>query len=282
MENQKTNTKSYWNKVPLILRSVILGLAISAIGVISWPVIGTIIPMPWSFIIMIGLLTIYILFFSGRKWHPKSAELRKVNFRGVKLSNRQWIISLFAAALIVLIEQSGLVVTFRIIEFPAEMFTQAYSFLDNIPQWAGWLAVIMISIVAGICEEVGFRGYMQLPLENKYGPIAGIAIVSVVIVLVHLHQAWAGPIIIHIFLVSVLFGAIAYFSGSLIPGIIAHIVMDVFNFSFWWTTLGRQFSMDPINTTGVDSHFVVWTTIFILGCFGFIILMSQMKKGADV
>ena len=141
-----------------------------------------------------------------------------------------WILTIIAALLIVLIEQSGLVVTFRIIEFPAETFREEYSFLDGIPGWAGWLVVIMISAVAGISEEIGFRGYMQLPLEKKYHPAIAISIVSIIFVLVHIHQAWSAPILFHIFMISALFGTLAYVSGSIIPGIIGHIIMDVFNY----------------------------------------------------
>jgi len=138
----------------------------------------------------------------------------------------------------------------------------------------------MISAVAGICEEVGFRGYMQFPLEKRYSPLLSISIVSLVFVLVHLHQAWSGPILIHIFFISVLFGSIAYYSGSLIPGIIAHFIMDVFNFSFWWTDLGGQFSKKTLAVTGIDGHFVFWLIALILGIFSFVFLMRKMAKQA--
>ncbi len=68
-----------------------------------------------------------------------------------------WILSLLAAAMIVLIEQSGMVFTFRIFEFPADSFLEEYVFVTNLPTWAAWLVVIMISLVAGISEETGFR-----------------------------------------------------------------------------------------------------------------------------
>jgi len=143
--------------------------------------------------------------------------------------------------------------------------------------WAAWLVVIMISAVAGICEEIGFRGYMQVPIEKKYGPFAAISIVSVVFVLVHLHQAWSGPILIQIFFISVLFGSIAYYSGSLIPGIIAHIIMDVFNFSFWWTKIGWQFDKETIYKTGMDLQFLIWSLIFIFSIALFVLLLRKLR-----
>jgi membrane protease YdiL (CAAX protease family) len=234
--------------------------------------------MPWAVIAMLGILWLYIKYFSG-SWVPVSTrEFRILNFRNVRLSGTTWLLGIIGALLIVLIEQSGLVVTFRFMEFPADRFVEEYGFLQNVPLWAAWAVIIMISVVAGICEETGFRGYMQVPLENKYGPVAAIGIVSVVFVLVHLHQAWSGPILLHIFFISVLFGTIAYFTGSLIPGIIGHIIMDIFNFSFWWSDLGQQFDKQPMSISGIDPHFIIWSLIFILAICAYLILLSRLNK----
>ena len=264
-----------WGRIPLVVRAILTGFAISTIGVLTWALIGTSLPMPWSFLLMIGFLWAYLKYFSGSWGKEKSRIIRAANFRKTRLSGRTWILSILSIAFIVLIEQSGLVVTFRILEFPADRFSSEYDFIENIPVWAGWLAIIMISAVAGICEEVGFRGYMQAPLEKRYSPLFSIAIVSVVFVLVHLHQAWSGPILLHIFFISVLFGSVAYFSGSLIPGIIAHFIMDICNFAFWWTDLGGQFDRQTISTVGVDSHFIIWAIVFIICIVSFILVLKR-------
>ena len=181
MNNKDSFVKRNWNKIPLVFRAIILGFIISTIGVISWGLLATFIPMPWSFILMMALLWVYVKYFSG-SWNPENTKLlRKQNFRKSKLSLNAWLLSIVGVILIVLIEQSGLIVTFRLMEFPAERFSQEYSFLENVPAWAAWMVVIMISAVAGICEEIGFRGYMQVPLEKKYGPLKAISIVSIIL-----------------------------------------------------------------------------------------------------
>ncbi len=277
MKNNEPVFSRVWNKIPVILRAVILGFTISTIGVISWSLIATFIPMPWSFIVMIPLLWVFIKYFSG-SWKPENTRVfRKQNFRITGLTARAWLYSAIGIILIVLIEQSGLVVTFRLLEFPAERFSREYQFLEGVPAWAAWLVIIMISAVAGISEEIGFRGYMQVPLENKYGPLKAISIVSVMFVVVHLHQAWSGPVIFQIFFISVLFGSIAYFSNSLIPGIIAHFLMDICNFSFWWSKLGHQFDKKTIMVTGLDTHFIIWTAAFLVSIGLYIYIMSGLK-----
>ena len=60
-----------------------------------------------------------------------------------------------------------------------------------------------------------------------------------------------------------LLGILAYASNSLIPSIIAHVVMDVFNFSYWWSDVAGKFDMQTIAKTGIDLHFGAWTLIFV-------------------
>ncbi|MCP4359046.1 MAG: CPBP family intramembrane metalloprotease [Chloroflexi bacterium] len=280
METHATKPASinFWMKIPLTVRAILVGLTVSTLGVLSWSIIATFVPLPWALILELGLLWVYWQYFSGRWWPNRTQAVREANFRRVKLPAKAWAPASLAALLIVIIEQSGLAVTFRLMEFPAERFASAYSFLENIPLWAAWLVVIMISIVAGICEEIGFRGYMQVPLEKRYGPAVAISIVSVVFVLVHLHQAWAAPILAHIFFMSVLFGAIAHYSGSLIPGIAAHIIMDIFNFSFWWTKIGWQFNQETIFNTGLDFHFIAWVSIFVASIAFFVFTIANLKS----
>ena len=249
-----------WQRLPIVIQAILLGFFVNTIGVGAWVTILNIVPAPWSMIFAIGMLWLFWKYFSG-SWRPRStAKTRRISFRAIKLSPNVWKWSLTAALLFVVIFQSGLVVTFRIIEFPAEAFTLEYNF-DEMPLWAAWVVIVIASLVAGICEETGFRGYMQVPLEKRYGPVVGITIVSIVFLLAHLHQAWAGPVLFHIVAVSVLMGILAYTSGSLLPGMIAHTIVDIFNFSYWWSNIAGKFEQRPIAETGIDLNFILWVLI---------------------
>ena len=189
----KARILKVWSKTSLIIKAILIGFLVSTAGVLCWSVVATFVPFPWAFILMIGILVVYLAIFSGRRWFSTSKAFRRFNFRQLRLSGATWIYALLAGVLIVVIEQSGLVVTFRLLEFPAERFTSEYAFLDGVPLWIAWMVIAMISAVAGICEETGFRGYMQKPLEDRYGPVKAIGIVSLVFVAVHLRQAWSAP-----------------------------------------------------------------------------------------
>ncbi|MFL5787851.1 MAG: CPBP family intramembrane glutamic endopeptidase [Flavisolibacter sp.] len=177
----------------------------------------------------------------------------------------------------VIIVQASFVVTFRLFDFPSEKFTADYKILNSMPLWSAFAVLIMGSIVAGICEETGFRGYMQLPLEKKYGPKIAIIITSIVFMLVHLSHSWAAPILPHIFFASVLLGIIAYKTNSLLPGIIGHSILDIFDYSIWWSDITGGFQKQTIFKTGIDLHFIIWCIIFILALFVFLRIVVKFK-----
>lgn len=251
----------FWQRIPVLVRAIVSGVFVTFVGVGVSLLCLAVIPAPWSAIAMGGVLWLYWKYFSGSWWPRSTAEARSKNFRAVKLSADVWKWGLVGVFLFVVILQSATVLTFRLIEFPAE--ASADYGLDALPVWEAWIIIIMASLVAGICEETGFRGYMQVPLEKRYSPVAGIVIASMMFTVLHLGQAWAGPILFQIFAIGTLFGILAYTSGSLIPSIIGHTIMDVFNFAFWWTDLGGNIEIQTIAVTGIDSLFITAVIFFV-------------------
>jgi membrane protease YdiL (CAAX protease family) len=264
MQSLNSPMLRFWQRIPVVIRAIAVGFFVFEIGVVAWVVIvAPLVPAPWSILVMGGVLWLYCKYCSGSWWPKTTVETRRNAFRDVKLSAKVWKWSLLAVTFFVIVVQSGLVVTFRIVEFPAEVFTAEYGF-DALPVWLAWLFIVMSALVAGICEEIGFRGYMQVPLEKRYGPVAAIMIVSIVFLVTHLHQAWALPILFHVFTISLLLGILAYASGSLIPSILGHTVMDIFNFSYWWSDVAGKFDQWPISETGVDFHCILWAFILVV------------------
>ncbi len=269
MPMKSDSLKTVWERIPLVVRAVVIGFLVFAIaGSLVWTALLSFLPPPWPFLAMAAVLVVYVQYLRGRWWPGSTVEFKRTNFRATRMPVRVWIWSLLAAVFLVLIIQSSLVVTFRIVEFPAEAWSLGFDF-GGTAAWVAWSFVVVAAATAAITEEVGFRGYMQVPLENRYGPGAAITIVSVVFLVSHLHQAWAPLVLIHVFGASVLWGILARVSGSLIPGIISHTLVDVVNFSYWWTDLAGRFEMETIERTGVDRHFVLWVLILLLSFIAF-------------
>jgi membrane protease YdiL (CAAX protease family) len=276
MQSAGTVNIRFWQRIPVVIRAIVVGLFVFEIGVVAWVlIVGPLVPAPWSILVMGGVLWLYWKYFSGSWWPKSTMEARRNSFRDVKLSASVWKWGLLAAMFFVVVVQSGLVITFRIIEFPAEAFTAEYPF-DALPVGLAWLFIVMSALVAGICEETGFRGYMQVPLENRYGPAVAITIVSLLFLITHLHQAWAVPILFHVAAISVLLGILAYAAGSLIPSMIGHTVMDIFNFSYWWSDVAGRFERQPIGETGLDAHFIIWLLVFTVSVVLFFWITRQL------
>ena len=275
----KSSLTRFIEKIPVPVKAIVLGIVVYAIG--SFPSLAAIsfIPFPFSVIALFLILFLYLKYFSGR-WGNKdssSVKFRIENFRSLKLVRKVWIWGVIGALLIVAVQQSMFVVSFRIFEYnPDVMITFQ---LEEYPRWFLWMVSIASALIAGISEEVGFRGYMQFPLEKKYKPWVANIIVSVVFLLFHLNQGWAQPSLYALlFLLSYLIGMIVIASGSLIPGIIAHFVTDIFNFSFWWSDLAGKFENKPIAETGIDTHFLVWILVFLISLGLFLLVAAKINK----
>lgn len=268
-------------KVPLVLRSILLGFSVSTLGVGIWILLGSNIPVPWSIVAMSAMLVLYWMYFSG-KWKPVNTQVfRGFCFRQINLKRSVWIWGLVAAFFLFILWHAGWILTFRIVEFQPEIFKTA-NYLNDLPAWAVWPLIIMASLVAGICEEIGFRGYMQAPLEKKYGPVVGISITSLVFIVIHLHQAWAGGILAQIFVISFMIGYLAYSTNSLLPGIIAHVTFDIINFSYWWSNVIGTFERKPISMTGVDNHFIFTVMVVLLSTVLFFVAIRKLLKLKDL
>jgi membrane protease YdiL (CAAX protease family) len=256
--------------------AIIIGLLVTETGLTLWTVDLKLFNPPVSTAVMSVLLWCYWRYFSGGWPDGPTATARKTRFRTIRLPAAGWRQALLAGLAIVLVLETGIVLTFRLIPFPEAAFSSEYRYIGNMPPWQGWALVLMGSLVAGICEETGFRGYMQVPLERLWGRIPAILVTSVVFTALHLGKAWSWYIIPLIFLTSVLLGLLASRMGSLIPCIIAHTLFDVVNFSYWWSHLAGRFRLPTIFVSGLDIPFAASFLVFAGGC---ILFFWAIKKG---
>jgi membrane protease YdiL (CAAX protease family) len=85
---------------------------------------------------------------------------------------------------------------------------------------------VLVSCSAGICEEFVFRGYLMRQFAAWFGGWpGGLLASSLVFALGHAYQGVAP--VIGIFVLGVAFGAIALITRRLVPGMLAHALVDV-------------------------------------------------------
>jgi membrane protease YdiL (CAAX protease family) len=84
---------------------------------------------------------------------------------------------------------------------------------------------VLLSCVAGFCEEVIFRGYLQRQFTAWTGNvIAGVVLQSAVFGAAHLYQGLKGVVVITVY--GAMFGILASMRKSLRPGIMQHCAQD--------------------------------------------------------
>jgi membrane protease YdiL (CAAX protease family) len=107
-----------------------------------------------------------------------------------------------------------------------EQVKRAIQFLA--PQTPAQLAVfIVLSLTAGFCEELIFRGYFQQQFIAFSNTWIGIVASGVLFGVGHGYQGWKQMVRIAVF--GVMFGVLAHFRKSLRPGMIAHAWTDSFS-----------------------------------------------------
>jgi membrane protease YdiL (CAAX protease family) len=249
---------SFWSKLPISLRAILSGLLVALVAANVWPILLLSLSVPVAAAVEMVFLGLYLWWASGGGPPRRTRDSRQNAFRCGLLSRERWLWGIIGAIFFAVAVHASIVLLFRFVEFPLAAFQRGYdlSSISTLP--LKWLAVIVSAVSAGVCEETGFRGYMQRPIEEHHGAVIAILISTIFFTLVHLNKAWslAGMVPI-VFGAGLLLGLFAWSSQSLIPPIIGHVVMDIGLFAYWWTGIAGEFSARPLRETGVDGPFVI-------------------------
>jgi uncharacterized protein len=85
---------------------------------------------------------------------------------------------------------------------------------------------LLLTMTAGFCEELIFRGYLQRQFTAlTQASAAGIVLQGIAFGVGHGYQGWKYMLMIAVF--GAMFGVLAQWRRSLRPGMIAHFVQDV-------------------------------------------------------
>jgi len=272
---------SLWLRLPIALRAIVSGLLIALVAANVWPLLLLSLGAPLAAIAEVIFLAFYIWWAGGGGPPLTTRTTRAAAFRCGKLSATQWVWGIIAAVFFAATIHASIVLLFRLVTFPMASFRHGYdlSFIPSLT-WK-WVAVVVSAASAGICEETGFRGYMQRPIEERSGPLVAILISSFFFMLLHLTKDWAtiGMVPI-VFGAGVLLGLLAWSSGSLIPCMIGHTLMDIGLFAYWWTGIAGDFTAQPISRTGVDQGFLVGCAAFGISLAVVLLAMWKLRRNA--
>lgn len=135
------------------------------------------------------------------------------------------------------------------------------------------LLLVMASIVAGVTEEAGFRGYMQGRIERRYGLAMGILVNGVVFGLLHFpnHPGAVLSMLPYYIAVAAVYGGLTWAVNSILPGLVLHVGGDIWSLTRLWATGRPEWQLSTtaprlLRETGVDASFILVTAaLFVLG-----------------
>jgi membrane protease YdiL (CAAX protease family) len=273
------NTPSLWSRVPVIIRAVIGGVLVGMIAANVWPILLLKIGMPMAAGAEVAFLALYVWWAAGGGPPKRYKATRADYFRVRQLSSAQWVWGIVAAVSFAATIHAAIVLLFRVVPFPSAAFHQGYDFSFIGSRQMQWLACVVSALSAGVCEETGFRGYMQRPIENRHGPVVAILISSLFFMLIHLTKDWAlvGMVPI-VFGAGILLGTLARASGTLVFCMLGHWIMDIGLFAYWWTQIAGTFTQRPVSEVGIGSSFLIELAVFALALTLVLTATARLRK----
>lgn len=205
---------------------ILAGLLIAAVGLVPltliMPVNARVRPeLPWAAAVTVALLAILIAWLHG--WGPPT---RNAEWRRQRL--RLWPPRVMATdglpvgaiiALLVLLDLAWIAISLMsplpdLSAYP----TTAYR----------WSMFLIGGVTAGVVEEAAYRGYMQTGLE-RHDRDNAIWITSLVFTASHITHGVGAVLMLGpgLFAASMLYGTLARRTGTILPGMIIHVIGDL-------------------------------------------------------
>ena len=123
------------------------------------------------------------------------------------------------------------------------------------------IIVLAVVVIAGIAEEMLFRGFFQGTLERVTDVTKAVLITAFVFAFMHLNPWW----LVELIIMGVLLGVLAWRSGSIFPSVVVHMVKNSLAVVFANTDTSR------LDWYFVEGHISPVWVVLGLGCvvFGF-------------
>ena len=272
--------------LPAIVKGLILGELVVSIGGLppDLMLFGNLkfLPyIPWALPLTCVWLWVFWRYLAGLGWPASSAQARARDLRAPRLPASVWRWALLAGGLGMLSIVGVSFLTLKLADLPAEAYKLPID-LSRYPIWTVVSLLLAVSLVAGVVEEAGFRGYMLSQIERRHGWIAGILITGAVFFLDHhLSHAYATYAFLPFFmLVSALHGVLVYCTRSILPSVVLHAVADFCVIPFQYGLFGHV-DFTPVWKIGIDSFFVCLCAVILAAALAaipaFLRLMAETR-----
>jgi len=226
--------------------AILIGVLVASIGTLVWGGLVTLNlqigrSIPWSAVTMAVFLAGYWRYLGGDGWPASTRARRARRRRAFPVDATGWWLAVSAGIASALALAALWTLLSRATGFAPNALpdTSAFSAALTVP------LVLMASIVAPVCEEAGYRGYLQSALEERCAPMLAIAISSIVFAAVHLgHGVFWEKQLVYL-LGGIVWGTSAWLTRSILPGLVSHAATDVLFFTLVWPYDGTRVPLVP-------------------------------------
>jgi membrane protease YdiL (CAAX protease family) len=219
-------------RLPVVVRAILIGVAAAAAGTMPWVALMSANSrinqrLPWAVPLMAIYLWLYWRYLvRGAGWPRSTAEARRMNARANPLPHEAWgpalLAGMFGLGSVLLLQG----VLSRFIALPQQRDLD----VSRYPAVTVLMWVVMSAIVTGVVEETSFRGYLQRPIERRHGPAIAILITGSVFGFAHFaHPEVVVALLPFYIAVAAVYGALAYFTDSTLPGMVLHAGGNMFS-----------------------------------------------------
>ena len=263
-----------WQRVPVVVRATLSGVLVALGGIVPWSTfvvlnqkyLGTV---PWAIVPTALWLWIYWRWLRGDGWPSSTATTRRELLRGEAPPADSFGLAMFAGMIGFTALMPFTILLSRMVPLNA---AKPITLPPAMPMITGFALLVMASIVAGVAEEAGFRGYLQAPIEKRHGPTTAIIVTGLLFGILHFRHhpglSTLGMLPYYMFVAAV-YGMMAYCTNSIIPGLLLHAGGDVLVLTRQWLTGQGEWELagkapSLIWQTGPDAAFWGALAAFIL------------------
>jgi membrane protease YdiL (CAAX protease family) len=257
-----------------IALAVLTGIVVLVSGNLPWALLLAPLNLrvarvvPWAVLPMAIYLWCYWKYIGGSWGSKATSGRRRANLRANLLSTEVWGASLAAGLLGFAAIGTMLVLMARLVKLPD---STPLRLPTGMPSITAFVLLAMSSVVAGVTEEAAFRGYMQGPIERRYGLAIAILVNGTAFGLLHFpnHPADVWIMLPYYIAVAAAYGGLTWAANSILPALVLHSGGDVWSLSRLWLTGRPEWQLSPepgklIWETGIDAGFLLSAVAFIV------------------
>ena len=143
--------------------------------------------------------------------------------------------------------------------------------------------LLMAAPVAGVVEEAAFRGYMQGPIERRYGLIVAILITGTMFAVAHLDFTFIlWPYYVA---VAAIYGTVTSLTNSILPAVVLHTAGNLYsNLDLWlhgnaeWQAASS--SSELIWSAGTDASFWISSAALAIAAVAMVAAYGRLARVA--